>query len=309
MASMDPFATAAGGYSSVPEDWMPASQTRAFMFEDPILVWLDHHGESNGFQKDSSPYEFLHFIFEKGQGFETKWAKEIVGSVPRVCAYAYEVYQLEKFQQTWDLMRAGTPVIAQAGLWWAPERIHGVPDLLVLSSWLREHFPEAISDDEAAAPAQNLRLPNGLGHYTVIDIKFTSNLTTSNRAVDLASYGSQLRLYSYMLGQLQGATPPRAYIVQRQPVQSLIPIDIGSAVGQALDADFASIRDRYLDIKLNGGSWEPWTMPDMHPNMSNGDDQWDTAKKHIAENYVPGSSLDLVHQIGQQKKSEFIARG
>jgi len=309
MSTVKPIVIAAGGYSRVPDDWMPASQTRAFMFEDPILVWLDRHGESNGFKKDTSPYEFLHFIFGKGQAYEAKWSKEIVGSAPRVCAYAYEVYQLEKLQQTWELMRAGTPVIAQAALWWAPERIHGVPDFLALSSWLREHFPEAISEEEAEAPAPNLDLADGLGHYRVIDIKFTSNLTSSDKAVDLATYGSQLRLYSFMLGQLQDAMPKRAHIVQRQPVDSLIAVDITSALGQGLDPDLVSIRDRYLDIKLNGSSWKPWTMPDMHPNISNRDDQWGTAKKDIAENYVPGSALDLVHQIGQQKKLELISRG
>ena len=50
----DIFQRATSGFSQVPEDWMPATGTRAFVFEDPILVWLDFHGEANGFGEDAT---------------------------------------------------------------------------------------------------------------------------------------------------------------------------------------------------------------------------------------------------------------
>jgi hypothetical protein len=85
MNTEDVFQRATSGFSQVPEDWMPATGTRAFVFEDPILVWLGFHGEAKGFQKDSSPYEFTEFIFEKGRQFEDKWISEMD---PRPCACA-----------------------------------------------------------------------------------------------------------------------------------------------------------------------------------------------------------------------------
>ena len=55
---------ATGGFAEIQTDWMSATQVRAFMFEDPMLVWLDHHGEQQGFRKDTSDYDFIYFIFQ-----------------------------------------------------------------------------------------------------------------------------------------------------------------------------------------------------------------------------------------------------
>lgn len=38
------YSGSAGGYMEIQEDWMPATQVRASVFEDPILVQLEHHG-------------------------------------------------------------------------------------------------------------------------------------------------------------------------------------------------------------------------------------------------------------------------
>lgn len=163
----DVFHRAATGLSRVPKDWVPATGTRAFVFEDPILVWLDFHGEANGFSKDSSPYEFTDFIFEKGRQFEEKWISEMAPGAVRVCSYSYESRQVEKFRQTLELIDRGTPVIAAPALWWAPERVFGVPDLLVRSAWLRERFP--VIDPQSSS----------IDYYVVIDLKFTTKLDST----------------------------------------------------------------------------------------------------------------------------------
>ncbi|NJL54923.1 hypothetical protein HC928_06830 [bacterium] len=110
------FETATGDRSQVPEDWMPATATRALILEDPILVWLEFHGEANGFQKDASPYEFTEFLFEKGKQFERKWLSVYAPEAVRVCDRANEVLQAEKVRQTLDLMARGTPAIAAPAL-------------------------------------------------------------------------------------------------------------------------------------------------------------------------------------------------
>ena len=310
MVLPSPIDIAIGGYAQIQNDWMSATQLRALIFEDPILIWLDHHGEANGFYKDTSDYEFLPFIFRKGHEFEAKWTKEMAGAAIRVCDYAYEVRDSAKVKQTWKLMRAGTSVIAQPALWWAPEKIHGVPDFIVLSSWLEEHFPGAIQPEQVRHPTLNLGLPPGLGHYMVIDLKFTSNLTSSQKATDLLNYSAQVRLYSYMVGQLQGYIPAWALLVQRQPVDQFIPVQISSVLGEPLDHDLALQRDRYLKIKLEGRDWKPWQIPELHPNLGNdGDDPWHSAKTEMAENYVDGASIDLVCEIKSQRKKALADMG
>ena len=179
----DVFQQATSGFSRVPEDWMPATATRAFVLEDPILVWLDFHGEANGFQKDSSPYEFTEFIFEKGRQFEEKWISEMASEAVRVCSHAYEGRQVEKFRQTLELIDRGALVIAALALWWAPERVFGVPDLLVHSSWLRKRFP-------------SINLPSeSTGCYVVFDMKFTTKLDSSQKKLSLANFAAQVRTY------------------------------------------------------------------------------------------------------------------
>lgn len=301
---------ALGGFTDIQKDWMPASQVRAFIFEDPILVWLDHHGEKNGFQKDLSPHEFTDFIFEKGNQFETKWVAEMAPEAVQVCEHPWDVKSSEKVLQTWELMKTGTPVISQGALWWAPENIYGVPDLIVHSKWLLDSFPDCIDLEAASQIAPNFGWNEGDGHYLVIDIKFTTNLASSKKATDLNNYHSQIHLYTYILGNLQGFMPSKGYIVQREPVDGLLPVEITSTVGNPLDQDLSSIRDRYVDIKLHGVSWEPWNISDLKPNLSNDKDEpWHSAKVKIAKDYIPGSDPCLVYQIGQEQKRKLQEMG
>jgi uncharacterized protein len=294
----DIFQRATSGFSQVPEDWMPATGARAFVFEDPILVWLDFHGEANGFQKDSSPYEFTEFIFEKGRQFEDKWISEMAPEAVRVCSHAYEGRQVEKLRQTLDLMDRGTLVIAAPALWWAPERVFGVPDLLVHSSWFRERFPSIDLPSEST------------GCYVVFDMKFTTKLDSSEKKLSLANFAAQVRTYSYMVGQLAGAMAPRAFLVCRDRIDNPLDVTIHSAVGGPLDNDLRGIRDHYLDIKLNGSAYRPGIDPQIATNLSNDqDDPWHSAKLEIARNRVPGGDPCLVYEIGTTQRRGLADRG
>ena len=176
-------------HEHAPDSWMPASGVHPLIFEDPVLLWLEYHGAEYGFQPDTSPYDFADFITVKSQQFEQKWLQEMAPDAVRVCLSPEEGSLAARVRQTWELMQLGTPVIAQPALWWAPERIYGVPDVLAHSSWLREHFPGLLEKDDA-----------GPGHYVVVDLKFTTKIEESGKAKDRQSYAAQVRLYSFMLG-------------------------------------------------------------------------------------------------------------
>lgn len=292
------FEQATAGLSKVPEDWMPATATRAFVFEDPILVWLNFYGEAQGFHKDTSPYEFTEFIFEKGRQFERKWISELAPEAFRVCSQAYEVRDVEKFRQTLELIEQGVPVIAAPALWWAPERIFGVPDLLVDSRWLRERLPVMQSQSDSA------------GHYTVLDMKFTTKLDSSEKKLSLQNFAAQVRIYSYIVGQLTDAMAPRAFLVCRDRIDNPLGVSIQSAVGAPLDNDLRGIRDQYLDIKLNGGQYRPGIDAEIAANLGNDqDDPWHTAKLEIARDRVPGGDPCLVYEIGKTQKQALADRG
>ena len=57
--------------------WVSASKTRNWLRRDPLLDWLEVHGEAKGFEKDAevdaeppSPYDLRRLLFAKGNAFE-----------------------------------------------------------------------------------------------------------------------------------------------------------------------------------------------------------------------------------------------
>ena len=90
---------------------------------------------------------------------------------------------------------------------------------------------------------------------------------------------------------------------------SPLPVEITSTLNQALDADLASLRDLYIEIKVNGAKYLPWRDAIVASNPSNADERWSTAREIIARDKVPGGDLSLVYQVGSRLKSELIAMG
>ena len=297
MATDPVLKAATSGLSKIPDDWMRATGGRALIFEDPGLLWLEFHGASHGFAEETSPYEFLEFIFEKSRQFERKWIMELAPEAIRVCNEPFEVASVERFQQTLELMNRSTPLIAQPALWWAPERIFGVPDLLVHTAWLRKH---------------SLQIPttaNAPDHYVVLDIKFTTKLDSPEKKLDLTNDAAQVRIYSYIVGQLQRVMAQNAYLLCRDRITNPLEVPIHSVVGRALDDDLRMIRDTYLDIKINGAKYMPWTHREVEVNLSHHETRWHSAKIEIARNKVPGGDPSLVYEIGRKQKEELASQG
>ena len=308
-ASENSLEIALGGHEQVPRDWMPASQVRSFIFDDPAVVWLQFHGDEYGFQPDTSPYDFLDFIAAKSRQFEQKWIAEMAPGAVQVCRAAQDVRSAVKVRETFEWMQQRAPVIAQPALWWAPERIYGVPDLLVHTSWIGENFPHLWAEEGSQGAAPHPSNNDHLGHYVVFDLKFTTKLDQRSKAKDLENYAAQARIYTYMLGQFQGRMPNRAYLVARDRVDDPLPVAIPSALDQPLDEDLAAMRDQFVEIKVNGAKYVPWQDEIVAPNLARRDDRWRTAKETIARDKVPGSDATLLYQIGAAAKRELSGRG
>ncbi len=298
MISDDRLEIAVGGLEEVPSEWMPAAAVRPLAFDDPAIVWLEHHGADHGFEPKRTDYDFIDFIGEKAREFETKWVSEMAQGAPRICGKPWEVRTATRVRETVELMRQGVPVIAQPALWWAPERIYGVPDVLVRSSWVMERLTEA-----------GLSSVEGNDPYLIVDIKFTTKLDTSAKARDFENYAVQVRLYSYMLGQFQGYMPPAALLICRDRLTDPLIVRVKSGLDSPLDPDLATLRDRYLEIKLNGASYTPWTHGEVAYNLANDDERWNRAKQQIAQEKVEGRDPALLFQVGAEAKAELAKRG
>lgn len=302
-------AIATGGHRDIQNDWMHATAVRPFIFDDPALVWLEYHGEENGFKPDKSPYDFLGFISGKGRQFEEKWISELASTAVVVCPHDYEVRSFDKVVETSKHIYARTPVIAKPALWAAKERVYGVPDLIVHTSWLAAAFPQFIGQYERDSIAVNLDPPDKPGHYVALDLKFTTGLDEADKKKDYANYSTQVRIYSYMLGRLQGLMPRNAYLVTRDRVSDPLPVRITSTLGEPLDGDLAAIRDHFADIKLHGAGYRPWKDSIVASNLSSDSEMWAKAKESIAVEKFPGRDPGLLYNIGPSIKPELLALG
>jgi hypothetical protein len=300
---------ATGDFQEVPREWMPASGVEPLVQGDPVLIWLKYHGSQYGFHPEKSPYEFIDFIGAKARQFEEKWVEEMAPDAVRVCANGYEVRSVAKVRETIDLMQKRTPILVQPALWWAPARIYGTPDLLVHTSWLQDHYPQLVNGSELLASAPALTLADRPSHYVVFDMKFTSELDSAHKARDLASYAAQVRLYSYMVGRLQGMMPRWAYLVTRDRIFDPIPIEITSTLDQPLDRDLAILRNLFVEIKVNGARYVPWRDAIVAVNAAHRDDRWQSAKRIIAGEKAPGGDPTVVYQISPDIKKELSRRG
>jgi uncharacterized protein len=309
MPTTPPLETAIAGHQQAPADWMSASQVGAFIHGDPAIVWLEYHSAEHGFQPDTSPYAFGDFVAEKGRQFEGKWMRELAPNAVRVCAHAGEGRYADRVRETVQLMQQGAPAIAQPALWWAPERIYGVPDLLAHTSWLRERFPGLMDERTSRAAAPYLGQGGQTGHYVALDLKFTTKLDGRSKAQDLEAYTAQLQVYNHMMGQLQGLMPQQAFLIARDRVDDPLPVAVAAQLDGPLDKNLAAMRDQVVEIKLNGARYTPWQDEIVAPNPSQQDERWATAEKTIAREMTPGGDPTVLYNVGASAKVALAEMG
>jgi uncharacterized protein len=166
-----------------------------------------------------------------------------------------------------------------------------------------------MGESQACQAAPHLGEGGQSGHYVIFDLKFTTKLEESRKTQDLEVYAAQIRLYSYMLGQLQGLMPEQAFLITRDRLYDPLPVDISSKVDHPLDEDLAAIRDHFVEIKTNGARYVPWQDEIVALNLDQRDDHWCTAKEDIAWKKVPGGDTSLLYRIGAKDKPQLDSLG
>ena len=297
-SALDLFAEATAGHKEVPSNWMSATGLRALIQEDPCLLWLKYHGAAHGFEQDLKEYSFLEFIGEKGRQFEAAWIKNVCPDAVPALDEDVDVRRVQGLMKTLELIDKKVPVITKAALWWAPEKIYGSSDLIVLTSWLYKRFPQL--KPQHAVP----------DHYVVLDCKFSTGLEDADHKIDLAMNSAQIRMYSYMLGHIQGHMAQTAYLVTRDRPFYPLPVSVDRDLNAPLNPELAHLRDLHLHIRHHGHQYTPWTHEIVAANPSNQkDDPWHGAKKKILTDYIPGGALQLLPHIGNKQAEELKSRG
>jgi uncharacterized protein len=303
--SYDPFAVGSGGFETVPEDWMPSSHSRPLVQEDPCVLWLDWYGDKHGFTPSESDYSFNTFLLRKGKELEVAWLHVYAKECVRVCQHDGDARSAKNLKITLEMIESGTPVILHPALWWAPEQIYGVPDLIVLSTWLDQTFPGVLPPAEVNTGSRGKRN----GHYIALDIKIKTEIDHARSKEDLEITTAQLGMYSYMLGHLQGHMPLSTFAVCRDRVTSPFRIEIKSVLNAVLDTHLSTLRDQWRDIRINGNKYVPWKDDAVAVNLSANNERWDSVKKKIAKERVPGGCPTQLLKVSLKHKKVLADAG
>lgn len=316
------------------DDWVAASRTRNHVLGNPLLDWLERHGESKGFARDEmdARTDFLDFIFRKGGQFERSVVDHLrdlgVGEVRTVTRQGEHgaARSLEAAEATWCAMTDGVAIIDQGVLRDPENRFYGIPDLLVRSDVLVELFPDAMPAVWATGTADHLGI--GARHYVVVDIKYTTLRANANGLLansgSILAYKVQLHAYNRALARIQGHFSPRAFLLGRgwqQTVRGkkvrtndcmtrIAPVEYdeessGSSLGEMADAAADWIRS----VRHEGGAWEVLpepTVDGLRPDAKADSGEWSGAVKRIV---AEGRDLTALYGVSSQMRSKANTAG
>lgn len=315
------------GEYEVDRDWIAASRTRNFFINDPIIDYLEH---TKG--RKSITNQFTRFLLERGLDFEQAVMDLLThrfgaAKIQKIAETKEDIRDPQKARETEEAMKSGVPIIYQGVLHNWVNKTYGCPDLLVRSDYVNKIVEsKVLTPVEQRMTAVNLSV-NAQYHYRIIDIKF-STLHLRSDGVHLLNsgsfpaYKSQLHIYNYALGLLQGYLPPCAYILGRKwdftrkgakrSGNSCFE-KLGSINYLTVDQVYVTRTEEALewlrDLRRNGHEWK--TMPpsceQLYPNMSNkNDNPWGKEKRKIAEEI---KELTMLWQCGPKNRDKAHAKG
>lgn len=228
--------------------WVSATKIRNYMMDDPLIDWLDYHGnhktpikyvDHNHKYKDTKTanYDvkdkiqaknndnsiFSKFIMKQGSTFEDRVVELLKSrhgdNMVQIATYQQAKSHI-KYLETIHHMEQGTPIIYQGVLHNYSNKTFGMPDLLVRSDWLNKIIQsKVIRTKSASIPAPLLQGSNW--HYRVVEIKYTSLMLSADgrhlqNTKAVSANKGQLYIYNKAVGALQGYTPPKSYIIGRR---------------------------------------------------------------------------------------------
>jgi hypothetical protein len=328
------------------KEWVSATKIKNYLLKDPIIDWLKEYypkklnnnmipaaikiaQENNikrGLNQKKGQFEIL---FEMGNTFEDKVFEYLIekyGNKVETIVENFESMGEHRFNDTISAMTRGVPIILQGALYNYSNMTFGIADMIVRSDYLNILFEDNIlnkSDETFKAP--NL---NGDYHYRVIDIKWTTMTLCANgkliRNSDrFPAYKGQLAIYNAAIGQIQGYTPPIAYILaKRWKYKSKNFVYEGFNCFDLLgEIDYEGFDNKYLDmsiramkwvreVKYNGSTWTtdyPPSVKELYPNMKNRHD----APFHRIKTEIASKNKELteIYMVGVKNRSVANKKG
>ena len=236
-------------------------------------------------------------MLRKERQFQQRWLAEFVPDAVPVCAEESDARSAAAFRRTLELMQRRCPAIAWPALWWAPERLYGTPDLLLLAGRLRRLLDPATAPDALAAldgiPADR---------YVVVEIKLKSTLETSR--IDLNILHVQAGFHAHLLARLQEQPARHAVIFCRNRIDRPLALAV-----EEMEERLHAVRQQWQHIVGEGQRLQPWNHAAVQFDFRNRDARWTRAKALIAQHRTPGKDPTLVAHITRQHTPVLAAAG
>nr|QBK88759.1 MAG: hypothetical protein LCMiAC01_04410 [Mimivirus LCMiAC01] len=312
-------------------DWVSPTAIKNCMMNDPCLDWIHlyyNYRKNNKFHDVEREKNQLSILFKMGNKFEDNVMDYIRLKYPnhikKVVQRYVDIHSKNK-NIVINYMKAGVPFIEQALLYNNKNHTFGVADLIVRSDWINKLFNRKIlSDNETTRKAPNL---NGNYHYVTIDVKWTtlplcSNGTNIRNSNMFPAYKGQLAIYNAAVGNIQGYTPSKAYILAKswQYTSKKVTYNGYNCFDLLGVIDYENNDNHYLEktwyaikwvrnVRYNGHKWKcnPPSVPELYPNMCNKyDSPYHKIKEKIADEE---RELTQIWRIGIKNRQQAHKNG
>jgi hypothetical protein len=287
--------------------FISASKLKNYILDDTICDWFDEYGKQNiNNKKDINQQKnnLCQILFDNGNKFEEYIIKKISKKIHyvKVAHNNQDSLNFTKFLETVSHMNNGVPLIYQGVLHNNLNNTFGMPDIIIRSDYLNLLTNTNIIDKNELSINANL-ITNKGWHYRIIDIKNITVYMGKNGEYILNNnkltkfYKSQLYLYNYALGIIQGYIPPSSYILGKKYVNKSQNIkynwdeNIGKINFLTNDKYIKDLHNKAISwIKLLRKNGENWDINNPHiiellPNMNNKyDSKWYNEKHQLLKN-------------------------
>ena len=283
------------------EIMVSATHLHNFMVDDCLVDWLKLRSRPGTRRSPAYGQKtgFTEFIMNRGIEFESELIKHINDTIMPVTTVSNFITD-EACAKTIALMKAGVPLIHSAPVKNTITNTQGVIDLLVRSDYI-----DKLIEEDPLTPLESVQGAPTIGHdfhYVVIDIKF-STLPLRADGIHLLNsdhypaYKAQIYIYNEAVGQIQGYTPPMAFIMGRRwrytkkdvTNHNYTCLDhLGRISYDGVDKDIPEQVSKAIkwvrDVKTHGAEWSvnPPSRPELYPNMCIDSGIWNVEKERIA---------------------------
>lgn len=303
--------------------WISATKTFNYMANDHLVDWLKMYASRDRtISKDDLNFEetFLSFLSKKGVIFENK-VVDYIRSLNFHTVHVSDFYNKESAKKTVQYMKEGVPIIHSAPVYNRKNNTYGIIDLLVRSDYINKLFQEdVLTPEEETYKAVKL---NGNYHYRVIDIKYhTLNLASDGKHLTncgrIPGYKCQLFIYNKAIGNIQGYTPKKSYLLGRRwkytsrgekykghsCMERLGTVDFEN-YDKHIPGSCTKAVKWYRNVMKHGRRWTitPPSRPELYPNMCVDSHEWNHYKQKLAEEL---GEISMIWNCGvKQRRNAF----